>query len=123
MKKFLFTLLLLSSLVSNAQIVCIFCYNQNDSISSNVTNYIQNGSFEYGCPSFGYFIPNSSVYNCNLTGWTASGGASSTYAMVWDSTMPASLTPDGQYVVYFGNGVFARTCSSQFYDTSCFGDT
>jgi PKD repeat protein len=123
MRKILFTLLLLSSLVSNAQVVCIFCYNQNDSISSNVTNLIQNGSFEYGCPPFGNFIPNSTNYNCDLTGWTASGGASMTYAMVWDTTVPASQTPDGANVVYFGNGVFARVCSAQYFDTSCFGDT
>jgi len=123
MKKILFTIFLLSSFASNAQIICVFCYNQNDSISSNVNNLIQNGSFEYGCPNFGNFIPNSLNYSCDLTNWTGSGGGSQTYAMVYDTTVGVCVTPDGKFVAYFGNGVMARVCSAQPFDISCLADS
>ena len=123
MKKLLLIILLFTSAASQAQIVCIFCYNQNDSISQNVTNLIQNGSFEYGCANFGNFIPNSNNYSCNLTGWIGSGGGSQTYAMVYDTTTNVSVTPDGKFVAYFGDGVWARFCSPNYFDTSCVADS
>jgi len=123
MKKILLALFTLITFSSQAQIICVFCYNQNDSISSNVNNLIQNGSFEYGCPNFGYYIPNSTSYSCNLTSWIGSGGGSMSYACVYDTTTGVCETPDGKFVAYFGNGVFARVCSPSIFDTSCLGDS
>ncbi|MEO8088108.1 MAG: hypothetical protein ABI763_14895, partial [Bacteroidota bacterium] len=73
MKKILLTLFVFSSIFSRAQIICIFCYNQNDSISANVTNLLLNGGFENGCGNFGYFCPNANNYSCNISNWTCSG--------------------------------------------------
>ena len=123
MKKFILLMMLFASVSSSAQIICIFCYQQNASISQNVNNMVLNGSFEDGCPNFGNFIPNSTAYSCNLTNWIGSGGGSQTYAMVYDTNTAVCETPDGKYVAYFGNGVWARVCSPSFFDTSCVADS
>lgn len=123
MKKILFTLCLFTTLISKAQIICVFCYEQNDSISSNVNNLIQNGSFELGCNNFGYFCPNSNTYSCNLSNWICSGGGSMTYACTYDTSVHVCETPDGRNVAYFGNGVSTRACSPAMFDTSCMADS
>ena len=127
MKKILLALIFnFSFLISNsvhAQILCIYCYDQNDSISDNVNNLLLNGGFEYGCGNFGYFCPNANNYSCNISNWTCSGGGTMTYACVYDSSVHASETPQGANVAYFGNGVFVRVCSTQPFDTSCLADS
>src|SRR5205085_7616473 len=82
---------------SSAQIICIYCYDQNDSISSGVNNLILNGSFENtNCspwPSSESYCPNSSNYSCNLLNWTCTGGGQFTYACTFDHTYV--IVPDG----------------------------
>ncbi|CAN5407093.1 hypothetical protein BH11BAC1_BH11BAC1_16940 [soil metagenome] len=123
MKKIFLALFVCSSIFAKAQIICIFCYDQSDSISDNVNNLLLNGGFENGCGNFGYFCPNSGSYSCNLSNWTCSGGGTSTYACTYDSSVHASTTPEGKNVAYFGNGVFTRACSAAMYDTSCMADS
>ena len=79
--------LVLFASVAPAQIVCIYCFDTNDSISSNVTNLIQNGSFEnHNCTpntNGSSYCPNSAAYQCNLTNWTCTGGGSGTYCQIF----------------------------------------
>ncbi|MFN8394769.1 MAG: PKD domain-containing protein [Bacteroidia bacterium] len=122
MKKFallLFALVSFSSLCSG-QLVCIYCFNQNDSISLAVTNLITNGSFENnnctpntnGCS----WCPNSNAYLCNMTGWTSTGGGTGTYSQMF--TTLYSAVPQGNVAAYFGNS-FCEPCSPTTNDTSC----
>lgn len=106
------------------QVICIKCYDQNDSISASVNNLIINGSFENGCPvgaPVGYFCPSSTGYSCNLTGWTCTGGGTSTYAQVYGSLTPWCKVVEGTKGVYFGNN-YCEACSSGG-DTSCLENT
>src|SRR5882757_5662151 len=98
------TLLLLTALsfaickYSTAQIICIYCYDQNDSISAGVNNLVLNGGFESTpCPaSTGVigsptsFCPNSNGYVCDFDNWTASGGGSDTYACLYNLSINKS---------------------------------
>ena len=126
MKNILLTLMLFPAICfhSNAQILCVMCYDQNDSISSGVNNLLLNGSFENSNCASGYildvFCPNSSYYSCDLDNWTCTGGGSSTYVCVFDS-LPGtrSTIVDGSYGVYMGN-YFCAPCSPTTGDTSCF---
>ena len=122
MKKILLTLLAATSFYfSNAQVVCILCYDQNDSISDNVTNLIQNGGFELNtCGGNGYFCPNSSFYSCDLTGWTCTGGGPNTYAHNLINSL--SLVVEGVQGAYLGN-FYCNPCSNVADDTSCITDT
>lgn len=122
MNKIFFTFFILNAFVSKAQIICIFCYEQNDSISSNVNNLILNGSFETGCPNLGYFCPNSGAYSCDIDNWTGSGGGITSYGLVFDISNQVVI-PEGDKVVYFGNGLYARVCSPSVYDTLCLVDS
>jgi hypothetical protein len=101
---------------TSAQIICIQCFHQNDSISSGVTNLIKNGSFELGCPDGGYFCGNSVDSNCAVTDWVSSGGGMSTYAHLVDSTW--TIVPDGLLALYTGN-FYANACPSSAADTPC----
>jgi hypothetical protein len=97
----------------NAQINCIKCYQQNDSISQNVNNLLLNGGFENtNCiPQNWYvsgFCPNSAFYSCNITGWTCTGGGSATYANIVDGNY--SQIVQGTKAVYFGNN-YCNPCS------------
>jgi PKD repeat protein len=116
---FNFTFLILNS--SSAQIVCIYCYEQNDSISQNVNNLILNGSFENtNCqPNIfsNSFCPNANYYGCDIVNWTCTGGGVDTYASIDDNTF--TQTADGALAAYFGNGSAASACSPTFNDTSC----
>ncbi len=111
---------------SQAQVVCINCYHQNDSISSGVTNLIQNGSFENtNCSPFGMawnvFCPSASNYSCNLANWTCTGGGTSTYATTFDNAY--CVVADGNLTAYFGNN-FCEACnSSSSQDVSCLVDS
>jgi hypothetical protein len=104
-----------------AQIICIYCYEQNDSISDYVTNYVQNGGFEdtIGNTS-GSFCPNSSNYTLDFANWTCTGGGSSTYAHISNSGY--SWIPQGALAAYFGN-YFCRACSPAANDTACLNST
>src|SRR5690349_7470493 len=101
MKKFLLTVTAIFSFYfSNAQVMCILCFDQNDSISHNVTNLITNGGFENNtCGAMGYICPSSQWYSCDLTGWTCTGGGTDTYAQNLINSL--SLIVEGTTGVYF----------------------
>ncbi len=103
------------------QVVCILCYDQNDSVSSGVNNLLLNGGFENtNCiPTTGRFCPNSTDYNCDITNWTCTGGGSSTYAGRFDNTK--SVIPEGTRAVYLGN-YYCSACGF-VNDTTCIKNT
>ena len=123
MKRILFLFLILISLSARAQIICIFCYDQNDSVSLNVNNLLLNGSFEnHTCiPSTitSSFCPNANWYSCAVDYWDCTGGGLSTYACIFDITY--SVIPEGIAAAYFGNH-YAKACSSTPHDISCLYD-
>src|SRR4029078_5359291 len=110
---------LFSSSDSNAQVICIMCYDQNDSISTGVNNLIQNGGFEITpCPastgvigSATSFCPNSVGYVCDLANWTCTGGGSNTYACIYNLVTNKSLICEGNNSVYMGN-FYCNGCSN-----------
>lgn len=109
---------------STGQVLCIYCYDQNDSISNGITNLIQNGGFENNnCAPTGYctnaFCPGAGAYSCDITNWTCTGGGNATYACILDSN-PGSRTiiVEGYQAAYLGNS-FCHACSSIDDDTSC----
>jgi hypothetical protein len=110
-----------------AQVLCIKCYDQNAPVLSYSNNLIQNGGFESSTciPDVNHqhsFCPNSTMYDCNLSGWTCSGGGSLTYASVIDSficsTYNYSNLIEGSKAVYLGNWG-CDACSPTAEDTSC----
>ena len=112
--------------ISNAQVLCIMCYDQNDSISTGIINLIQNGGFEnHNCtPSYGVigsptsFCPNSGGYSCDIANWTCTGGGQDTYACMYDLIINKSFIPEDSNAVYFGN-YYSNACSNTIDDTSC----
>lgn len=111
--------------LTKGQIICIQCFDQNDSISSGVNNLLLNGSFENSpCipwpGSFHSYCPNSQYFDCSIADWTCTGGGIGTYAVLFDGTS-AGFVPDGIRSVYFGNG-FCDACSF-INDTSCLADS
>lgn len=126
MKK-IYLLLLLGFILnktSQSQILCINCYNQNNTLSPGALNLITNGSFENTpCIPWSYsgvFCPNSTYYTCNINNWVCTDGGASTYACMMTSAQ--SVIPDGTLAAYLGNN-FASTCSSLQSDTSCLVNT
>lgn len=118
---FLIALILLTYVqYSNSQLICIQCFDQNDSISIGVNNLLSNGGFESTTcvPGFltDYFCPNSSGYNCDISNWTCNGGGTLTYASIFDSSL--SIIPEGTNAVYFGNG-YSHACSTLDFDITC----
>ncbi|CAN5440986.1 hypothetical protein BH11BAC1_BH11BAC1_25280 [soil metagenome] len=111
-------ILLFASLQSNAQIVCIYCYGQNDSISQNVNNLLLNGGFENTTCAFNSnantWCPNSASYNCDISNWTCTGGGSNTYSCFYDSNY--WYVEEGTHAAYFGNS-FCPACITS--DTAC----
>ena len=105
----------------SAQVVCVLCFNTNDSISSNVTNLIVNGGMENTTcapwPSADRYCPNSAAYNCDISNWTCTGGGTGTYACLMDNTY--IYVVEGSLAAYFGN-YFSQNCSAVQGDTSCF---
>ncbi|HTL82667.1 MAG TPA: gliding motility-associated C-terminal domain-containing protein [Bacteroidia bacterium] len=109
---------ILSNLQLKSQLLCVNCYDQNDSISSGVHNLIQNGSFEMTtCSSGGYYCPNSSGYVCDISNWTCSGGGPWTYAAIYNNSIMAVVA--GNNSAYMGN-YFCNACSNTANDTACF---
>ncbi len=111
---------------TSAQVLCIYCYDQNDSISHGITNLIINGGFEQGCGGAGdsSFCPNSQYYTCDIPNWTCTGGGTNTYCQVFDTSGAAwyggflSEIIEGHRAVYFGN-YFSYLCTTNPGDTSC----
>lgn len=118
--------MLVSVSISKAQVVCIMCFSQNDSISTGINNLIQNGGFElHNCPSSTgvigtqtTFCPNSVGYICDIQNWTCTGGGANTYACIYDVDTNKSMIEEGFSAVYFGN-FYANPCSGTQGDTSC----
>jgi hypothetical protein len=119
-KLHLLVLAILSYTKLSAQIICVYCYHQNDSISYPVNNLVQNGGFETSTcsPGNNFFCPNSSNYNCDISSWTCNGGGSSTYAQLYDTTIIWGHVAEGNKAVYFGNN-YSNSCSTDPNDTSC----
>ena len=122
MKKYflLSVISLISVSFTSAQVICVLCFNTNDSISSNVTNFIVNGGMENTTclpwPSADRYCPNSSAYNCDIANWTCTGGGTGTYACLMDNTY--IYVVEGLRAAYFGN-YFSQNCNSTQGDTSC----
>ena len=126
MKTKIFTLLLIISTLiyknASAQVLCIYCYDQNDSISHGVHNLILNGGFENNncIPNDSSFCPNSGRYNCDITNWTCTGGQFSSYANIVDTSQnSSSIIIQGTKAVNFSN-YKGYPCNTSFEnDTSC----
>lgn len=103
---------------SYAQVICIWCYDQDQPVSTGVTNLIQNGSFETtNCGTAEYICPNASTYaNCIINNWSVTGGGTQTYAQLF--SIFNSIIPDGTNAVYLGNS-FCKMCSETNDDTTC----
>lgn len=116
-----FVLIFISIQFAPAQILCIQCFNQNDSIGLNVNNHIVNGGFENTtCLSNQYtstFCPASTNFSCSIANWICSGGGTASYPSIDDNTF--TVTADGSKAAYFGNGSNAATCSATYNDTLC----
>src|SRR5689334_8018727 len=112
MKKILILLILNSTFIilhCQAQVLCVYCYHQNEPVSNPINNLVINGGFENpGCIS-GSFCPSSSYYSCDISDWTCTGGGGGTYAQVFDASGYAwygvflSMVPEGDHAVYMGN--------------------
>jgi PKD repeat protein len=120
MKRYLILIFIFHSVFSNAQILCIYCYDQNDSISQNVNNLVMNGGFEnHTCsPNTQQysFCPNSNYYSCDISNWICTGGGIYSYANIWDNS--STIIPQGNFGVYFGNGM-CHVCPGIQLDTTC----
>ena len=114
----LFLLFLFSNI--NAQIICVRCFDTNDSISTGVNNLVKNGGFENGCGINQYYCPKSSYHNCNLQQWMCINGGSDTYASTYGSG--STVVPQGSLTAYMGNW-YCYACSSISNDTTCFPDS
>jgi hypothetical protein len=113
-----FLLTVIATIPVKCQVLCIQCYDQNNRVSSNVTDFVINGSFEddtcYGGFSMA-ICPNSNQYNCDIVDWLCTGGGTGTYA----NCATANASVDGVRSVYFGN-YFCYACNPSLGDTSCF---
>ena len=116
----LILLLFIGYFSGKGQQICVHCFEQNEPISTGVTNLLLNGGFENTTCIPGWlqdcFCPNSNLYNCDLASWTCTGGDDQSYSSVFDNTL--SIIPEGQNAAYFGNGN-AFACSEQWGDASC----
>src|SRR5438128_4063014 len=104
MKKSFYLIALCTCQFAQGQIICIKCYNQNDSIALGINNLLLNGGFENtNCVVFnfqgGIFCPNSSFYNCDIADWTCTGGGPLSYPRVVDSI--STVVVEGTKAVYF----------------------
>ncbi len=123
MKKLLLSSLCFIATVqfATAQLLCIQCFNQNDSIAGVVNNHILNGGFENTtCISNQFnssYCPNSGYFSCTVANWVCTGGGSASYPSIDDNTF--TMTADGSKAAYLGNGSNAYACSTGSNDTSC----
>lgn len=126
MKKLILSasLFLLFHAQASAQILCIYCYDQNTPVSTGVTNLITNGGMEnHNCIPQNWFgssyCPNSNYFNCSIANWTCTGGGSGTYADI--VTTAYAQVAEGTYAAYMGNH-YCNACSPTIDDTSCITD-
>jgi len=121
LKQLLILIFTTLALITDAQVLCIKCYNQNVRVINDTSNLILNGRFENGCPSNGVsitdtsFCLNSQWYHCDITNWISNGEGINTYAHTVNSTFTVVL--EGIKAVYFGSK-FCYACSISP-DTSC----
>lgn len=112
--------MLLACKICEGQVLCIYCYDQNDSISLGVNNLLINGGFEnHTCipnTTSSTFCPNSNNYSCDIANWTCTGGGPSTYACIFGALYAPMV--EGANAVYFGN-YYCKACSPITNDTSC----
>ena len=112
--------LLLVAMGGEAQVSCVYCFEQNETISPEAVNLIANGSFENTTCTPGWFedcyCPKSTKYNCDLANWTCTGGDELSYPSVFDTSL--SIIPEGNNAAYLGNGN-AFACSTEWGDLSC----
>ena len=102
----------------SAQLLCVQCFDQNDSIGVNVGshNLIINGGFENTTCTWSSFCPNSSSYTgCSIANWSCTGGGSSSNPVVIDSNF--YKVEEGTKAAYLGNN-FCDACSTGN-DTTC----
>lgn len=125
MKKYILFAILSFTLLKNvsAQVVCIYCYDQNNSLSPAANNILLNGSFENtNCvpdsTNISTFCPNATNFSCTIANWSCNGGGINTYSGILDSI--ETVIADGSYAVYMGN-YFCDACTSG--DTSCIINT
>lgn len=125
MKAILLLILTTVTLATDAQILCIKCYDQNARVLSDTNNLILNGGFENSSciawpnAGWGSYCPNANSYNCDITNWTCIAGGTNTYASIIDSSTINYKVAEGSTAAYFGNA-FSFTCTtSTYYDTSC----
>jgi Secretion system C-terminal sorting domain len=125
MKKFLTPLLILaaSSFAAQGQLLCVQCYDQVERVDSMGVDLILNGSFENtDClpwtQLWDVYCPASAQYSCDIPSWTCTGGGTSTYSLIYDSTI--STIPNGAFGAYLGNS-FGSACPSL--DYSCLTDS
>lgn len=125
--KKLFLLILFCFLISQtgvSQILCIKCFDQNDSISSGVHNFFKNGSFEDTIQiddQQNSFCPKSFSYGFDFSNWICTGGGRDTYASICGSSYGTYLL-NGKQAAYFGN-TFCKPCVVVAEDTSCIKDS
>lgn len=102
-----------------AQIICITCYPQEETVSPAAPNFLLNGSLENLTNSSGnnYICPNSSFYTTDIDDWTCTDGGTNTYAASVTSQAFFKVV-DGTRAAYLGNS-FCQICSNTNNDTSC----
>ncbi len=124
----LFVLSFMIIKLCSAQLLCVQCFQQNDSIGVGVgaNNLIVNGGFETttcAVSCTGVYCPASSTNNCSIANWLCTGGGTLTYACVYDSAH--FFVEQGTRSVYFGNS-YSNACSGNSAstfpnnDTACF---
>jgi hypothetical protein len=121
LKQLLLLIFTTLTLGTEAQVLCIKCYDQNVRVLTNTNNLIVNGGFEIStCPPDNggdtSFCPNSLYYHCDIANWICTGGGDSTYAHICDSSF--SLIIEGTQAAYFGNAL-CYVCSPSWYNISC----
>ena len=108
---FILSFILIKS--ATAQVLCVQCFNQNDTVGVNVgaNNLIANGGFENttcAVNCLGVFCPSATTFNCSISNWTCTGGGTLTYACLYDSAN--YFVAEGNRAAYFGNS-YANPCS------------
>ncbi len=119
MKKLFLLIILLPLLnTARAQVLCIFCYNQNNGVApGNANNFILNGGFENSpCDTEQVLLPASGYYECDLPNWTFTGGNWASYPKLYNNSY--TMIPEGSKGLYLGN-YFCRVCGDTYNDVSC----
>ncbi len=110
---------------SVGQILCVQCFDQNDSVYAGGVNLIQNGGFENTTcgffPGSNYdFCPNATAYTCDIVNWICLGGGTQTYCCFRNGN--TWFVEEGARSPYFGNS-YCLACSAITSDISCFNNS